>query len=107
SGLSHADRTTPRQVVIYLDRVRSDPAGAPLYQALPLAGSEGTLRHRMRGTAAAGRCRAKTGTLNGVSNLAGWCTARNGDLVVFAILMSRVNIYGAHVLQDRMAATIA
>ncbi len=74
---------------------------------MALAGSTGTIRRRMRGTPAAGKCRAKTGTLNGVSALAGYCPARDGGDVAFAVLMQRVGIFTAHGAQDRIAAAIA
>jgi len=61
----------------------------------------------MRGTPAAGNCRAKTGSLNSVSALAGYCTARDGSRVAFAVLMNRVNVFGARALQDRFAAALA
>jgi D-alanyl-D-alanine carboxypeptidase/D-alanyl-D-alanine-endopeptidase (penicillin-binding protein 4) len=74
---------------------------------LPLAGRSGTLRKRMRGTPAAGRCRAKTGTLAGVSALAGYCRAPGGGLNSFALLMNRVNVFTARRAQDRIAAALA
>lgn len=55
-------------------------------QAQPVAGVDGTLKKRMRGTAAAGNVRAKTGTLKGVSSLAGYLTAANGHLLCFSII---------------------
>ncbi|MBA2638368.1 MAG: D-alanyl-D-alanine carboxypeptidase, partial [Solirubrobacterales bacterium] len=64
-------------------------------------------RRRMRGTPAAGTCRAKTGTLLGVSALAGYCRTRAGDDLAFAFLMTSVSIFGARGAQDRMAAALA
>ena len=64
---------------------RPDIYGAYL-DAQPIAGVDGTLRNRMRGTAAAGNVRAKTGTVKGVSSLAGYLTASNGHLLCFSII---------------------
>ena len=62
----------------------------------------------MHGTAADGRCRTKTGTITGVSNLSGYCFNRSGKLMVFSILMGSVRDLGlAHLEQDRIAAEIA
>jgi D-alanyl-D-alanine carboxypeptidase/D-alanyl-D-alanine-endopeptidase (penicillin-binding protein 4) len=77
------------------------------YRSLPLAGRTGTLRKRMRGTAAHGRCRAKTGTLVGVSALAGYCRSANRHRLAFAVLMNRVNVFSARRAQDRIAAALA
>ena len=55
-------------------------------EALPIASVDGTLKKRMRGTAAAGNVRAKTGTVKGVSSLAGYLTASNGHLLCFSII---------------------
>jgi D-alanyl-D-alanine carboxypeptidase/D-alanyl-D-alanine-endopeptidase (penicillin-binding protein 4) len=60
----------------------------------------------MNGTAADGRCRAKTGTLIGVSALSGYCRAGHG-LIAFSILMNSVDVYGARSAQDKMASLIA
>ena len=64
---------------------RSDIYDAYL-EALPIASIDGTLKKRMRGTAAAGNVRAKTGTVKGVSSLAGYLTASNGHLLCFSII---------------------
>ena len=56
------------------------------------------------------RCHAKTGTLNGVSALSGYCFQGADDAdhaVVFSLLMNRVDVNRAHLVQDRMAALIA
>lgn len=107
SGLSRADRTAPRSVATLLRRMAADPAGPALEASLPVAGRSGTLADRMRGTAAAGRCHAKTGTLSNVSALAGYCHARGGHVLAFAVLMNRISPIYARRLQDRMAAAMA
>jgi D-alanyl-D-alanine carboxypeptidase/D-alanyl-D-alanine-endopeptidase (penicillin-binding protein 4) len=108
SGLSRANRTTPRQIVLLLEEMHSDVVHGPVFEAsLPVAGRTGTLRRRMRGTAAQDRCRAKTGTLRAVSALAGICQTSSGRTLAFAFLMSTRNIARAHRLQDRMTAAIA
>jgi D-alanyl-D-alanine carboxypeptidase/D-alanyl-D-alanine-endopeptidase (penicillin-binding protein 4) len=108
SGLSAANRTTPRQVVRLLERMDGQPAAARAFEeSLAVAGRTGTLKRRMRGTAAAGACRAKTGTLRFTSALAGVCTTRAGGRVAFAFLMNGVSPVAARRLQDRMAAVLA
>ncbi len=57
-----------------------------LLPSLPVAGVDGTLRDRMRGTFAAENVKAKTGTVEGVSSLAGYCTAANGHQLCFSII---------------------
>ena len=57
-----------------------------LYHSMPVAGEDGTLRNRMRGSAADGNVHAKTGTLTGIRSLAGYCTAANGHMLCFAII---------------------
>jgi D-alanyl-D-alanine carboxypeptidase/D-alanyl-D-alanine-endopeptidase (penicillin-binding protein 4) len=107
SGLSRQNRTTPRDVVELLAGLDASEIAAPMRVSLAVAGKSGTLWDRMRRSPARGRCRGKTGTLNGVSNLAGYCTSRSGARVAFAFLMSGVSVWTAHPLQDRMAAALA
>ena len=75
-------------------RCASDPAGDEFIQDLALAGKEGTVADRMHGTAAYGRCRTKTGTLTGVSNLSGYCFDASGRIMAFSILMNGVRDLG-------------
>jgi D-alanyl-D-alanine carboxypeptidase/D-alanyl-D-alanine-endopeptidase (penicillin-binding protein 4) len=108
SGLTRSNRATPMQVVGLLRSMRSNPVGDEFIQDLALAGHEGTVADRMHGTAAYGRCRTKTGTLTGVSNLSGYCFNRDGKLMIFSILMGSVRDLGlAHAEQDLIAAEIA
>jgi serine-type D-Ala-D-Ala carboxypeptidase/endopeptidase (penicillin-binding protein 4) len=107
SGLSRADRTTPRQVVHLLEVMHGQEVAGPFEGSLAVAGRTGTIRKRMRGTAAQDRCRAKTGTLIGVSALAGLCDSAGGHTIAFAMLMNRTNLTRAHGVQDRVAAAIA
>ena len=107
SGLSRANRTTPRQVVRLLERMHGQEVAGAFEGSLAVAGRTGTIRRRMRGTAAQGNCRAKTGTLVDVSALAGLCTTSGGRTVAFAFLMNRTWLFGARRAQDRMTAAIA
>jgi D-alanyl-D-alanine carboxypeptidase/D-alanyl-D-alanine-endopeptidase (penicillin-binding protein 4) len=105
SGLSRADRTSPRQVVSLLRQMASDQA---FRASLAIGGETGTLSHEMRGTIAQGHCRGKTGTLNDVANLAGYCQARDGHTLAFAFLMNSLRdpAYG-HAVEARMAVALA
>jgi D-alanyl-D-alanine carboxypeptidase/D-alanyl-D-alanine-endopeptidase (penicillin-binding protein 4) len=107
SGLSRADRTTARQVVRLLERMDGQDTAATWHASLPVAGRSGTLRSRMRGTAAAGRCAAKTGTLIGVSALSGYCTTTGGRKVAFSFIENQVCNYCAKAVEDRMVSAIA
>lgn len=107
SGLARANRTTPRQVVRLLERMEGQDTESSWIGSLAVAGLSGTVHARMRSTPAAGRCHTKTGTIRGVSNLAGVCLTTGGRTVAFAWLMQGVSTYRAHKIQDRMTATLA
>jgi D-alanyl-D-alanine carboxypeptidase/D-alanyl-D-alanine-endopeptidase (penicillin-binding protein 4) len=107
SGLSHSDSTSPQQVVSLLTALAPSPLGTTLRNDLAVAGHTGTLSERMRHTPASGRCQAKTGTLIGVSNLAGYCQAQNGDILAFAFFTDGIETGEAHTIQDNMTITLA
>ncbi len=107
SGLSRGDRASVRQVVTLLASMSGGDDASAFLGSLAVVGRSGTLRNRMRATAARDRCRGKTGTLSNVSNLAGICTTADGRQVAFAILMNSISPSRAHTLQDRMTAAIA
>lgn len=107
SGLTRSNRASPRQVVDLLLAMRDDPAGDNFIQDLALAGKEGTVDDRLGG-AAYGRCRVKTGTLTGVSNLSGYCFNTSGRIMAFSVLMNGVySTSAAHAYQDRIASAVA
>ncbi|HEU4392973.1 MAG TPA: D-alanyl-D-alanine carboxypeptidase [Solirubrobacterales bacterium] len=108
SGLTRSNRASPRQVADLLLAMRDDPAGDDFIQDLALTGKEGTVDDRMVGTAAYARCRTKTGTISGVSNLSGYCFNESGRIMVFSVLMGGVTDLGlAHLMQDRIAGLVA
>jgi len=89
SGLNDANRFSARQTVRLLEEMwRRFPVMAEFVGALPVAARDGTIRWRMEGTDAAGRLRAKTGTLTGVSSLSGYAESRDGEHLAFAILVN-------------------
>jgi D-alanyl-D-alanine carboxypeptidase/D-alanyl-D-alanine-endopeptidase (penicillin-binding protein 4) len=123
SGLTRRNKASPASVVKLLDSmIEINDKKSPEEQlaqerlrdawidSLAVAGRTGTVADRMRGTAAAGNCHLKTGTLTRVSALSGYCF-RGGDdadhAVIFSLLMNNVDVNRAHLVQDRMAALIA
>lgn len=87
SGLSLYNYVTVELLVKLLRHAWRTPSIAKaLMPALPVAGVDGTLKSRMQNTRAQGNVRAKTGTLTGISSLAGYCTAPNGHELAFAII---------------------
>jgi|AFSR01.1.fsa_nt_gi D-alanyl-D-alanine carboxypeptidase, serine-type, PBP4 family len=91
SGLSRLDNLTPSALTALLRFMRKHPAWEVFYDSLPVAGVDGTLRSRMKGTRAAENLRAKTGTLDDVSALAGYVTAASGRLLVFSFVANYLN----------------
>ena len=78
-----------------------------LCQSLPRAGVDGTLRRRMRRAPMLDNVRAKTGTVKGVSSLAGYATAPNGNLMAFCIINQGItSSAAAHRFQDNVCRAI-
>jgi len=91
SGLSRDNRITAKQVAELLFKIRQDSKFAALIGGLPVGGVTGTLRHRFIETApqAVGLIKAKTGTLNGTANLAGYVESGDREYA-FVILADRL-----------------
>ena len=104
SGLSLYDYVSADIEVAFLRYAFNDKdLYYKLYETLPIAAIDGTLKDRMKGTSAAGNVRAKTGTVSGVSSLAGYCTTSDGRHLAFAIINQGV-MKGSYAkaLQDRL-----
>ena len=87
SGLSRYDFVTPGALVAILAHVDRDARlREPFETSLPIAGSDGTLANRMKGTPAEGNARAKTGSMTGVRALSGYVTTADGERLVFSIV---------------------
>ena len=86
----------------------SAPIYLHLYPSLPVAGEDGTLKNRMKGAFTQGNVRAKTGTLLGVTSLAGYLQAANGHLLCFAIMNQGLmhTKHGRH-FQDRVCTVLS
>ena len=113
SGLSPLNRVQPLAVAQLLAATAKDARFAPLLSGLPVGGFDGTLAKRYRKaptSSAAGEVRAKTGTLNGVSALAGFVTTRTGGVLAFDVTADGVPLGGtlaAEAALDRVAAALA
>ncbi|HYW50607.1 MAG TPA: D-alanyl-D-alanine carboxypeptidase/D-alanyl-D-alanine-endopeptidase [Gemmatimonadaceae bacterium] len=104
SGLSRHDYLTPRAVVQVLEAMRrSAGTFGAYYDALPIAGLDGTLRTRMQ-SFAQGRVRAKTGTIDKARALSGYVTTVDGELLLFSIIANNHTTPNREV--DRVAELI-
>ncbi|HWF85236.1 MAG TPA: D-alanyl-D-alanine carboxypeptidase/D-alanyl-D-alanine-endopeptidase, partial [Vicinamibacterales bacterium] len=87
SGLSRYDYVSPEALVTILTHIDGDAMlRTPFEASLPVAGRDGTLSNRMKGTAAEGNARAKSGSMSNVRTLSGYVTAASGERLVFSIL---------------------
>jgi D-alanyl-D-alanine carboxypeptidase/D-alanyl-D-alanine-endopeptidase (penicillin-binding protein 4) len=101
SGLGHANRITADAMSALLRTLYLDPrVGPEILQSLSVGGVDGTTRNRFKGTIAAERVRAKTGTLHGKSCLSG-LVGDGSDVLAFSILVD--GIRGRRLAQVRGA----
>lgn len=111
SGLSRHNYVTPETIVRVLAVMRNDPAFQVFYDALPVAGVDGTLEHRMRGTPAFGNVRAKTGYIDRARSLSGYVTTMNGTgrVLLFSFLCNNftTTVKEVEKVQDEIAARLA
>lgn len=109
SGVSLYDYVTPDvEVALLRHAYRNSHIFQPLYQALPIAGIDGTLSSRMQQGNAYNNVHAKTGTVTGVSALAGYVTMANGHLLAFSIINNGLlSTSTGKNLQDRICQALA
>jgi D-alanyl-D-alanine carboxypeptidase/D-alanyl-D-alanine-endopeptidase (penicillin-binding protein 4) len=89
SGLSRNNLTSANATVALLSVMAMNRWAKDYYDALPIAGVDGTLRRRMKNTPAFQNVRAKTGTLRWVNALSGYVTTAAGEKLVFSLMLNR------------------
>lgn len=109
SGVSLYNYTSPDAEVAMLRYAhQNNHIYQYFYPALPIAGVDGTLEHRMKTGNAYRNVHAKTGTLEGVITLCGYVTASNGHQLAFSILINGVlSAQTARNYQDRVCQELA
>jgi serine-type D-Ala-D-Ala carboxypeptidase/endopeptidase (penicillin-binding protein 4) len=119
SGESRLNRTSPRELARLLIGMSKQPVASQFESSLPVVGRSGTLSDRLRGTAAAGRCQAKDGTLTSplVGTAAGYCRTVGGHALAVAIMTNGIPIHfdpvkkeiksQAFTIEDRMLTALA
>ncbi len=109
SGLSYENRISAEGLVQLLGAMRQRRDFNDFYGSLAVAGSNGTLRLRMRGTAAAGKAHAKTGSLAVATCLSGYVKSANGRLVAYALLANGdpVDYWRATQAEDAVVVALA
>ena len=109
SGLSRHDFVTPETIVRVLDAMRLHRDFPAFYEALPIAGVDGTLATRMNGTAADHNVRAKTGTVDKARSLSGYITTADGRQLLFSFLCNNFTVPNREVerVQDAILVWLA
>jgi D-alanyl-D-alanine carboxypeptidase/D-alanyl-D-alanine-endopeptidase (penicillin-binding protein 4) len=110
SGLSRYDFVTAEMLVGILEQMYRDPRHRdPFLATLPIAGVDGTLERRMRGTKAQGNLRAKTGSIANARSLSGYVRTAGGDTIAFAFLANNFTLRGAQIdeITDRAVDAMA
>ena len=93
SGLSYLNMVTPRQVVNLLKYMYSNEDVFPFYyNSLPIAGVDGTLGRRMKGSTAENVVRAKTGFISHVRSLSGYAVTGDNEPVAFSMIANNFNV---------------
>ncbi len=112
SGLSRGNWITPEMSVALLRYFHRHPDAAvrkAFYDSLPIGGIDGTLRSRFRSGVARENVHAKTGSLGGVSSLAGYVTTADGRVLAFSLMCNHYVVPTSAVrdAQDAVMNTLA
>jgi D-alanyl-D-alanine carboxypeptidase/D-alanyl-D-alanine-endopeptidase (penicillin-binding protein 4) len=109
SGLSRHDLVSPRAIVTILSAMRKDTAFSTYYDAFPIAGVDGTIRSRMKGTPAENNLRGKTGSIEFVRSLSGYVDTADGQKLVFSFLSNHFTTPASAIthVQDAVGALLA
>jgi serine-type D-Ala-D-Ala carboxypeptidase/endopeptidase (penicillin-binding protein 4) len=109
SGLSRHDYVTPETIVKVLDAMRKHADFKAFYDALPIAGVDGSISGRMKGTPAHANVHAKTGTVDKSRTLSGYVTTADGRVLVFSMLCNNFTVPNRAVenMQDSILVRLA
>lgn len=109
SGLSRHNYVSPETLVRVLDAMRRHAEFRSFYDALPIAGVDGTIRSRMRNTPAMGNVHAKTGTIDKARALSGYVTTADGRMLIFSTIANNHSVPNRYVerAQDLIGARLA
>lgn len=108
SGMSRLDQISPDDLTSILVKAKAKPWFNTWSASFPVAGRDGTLANRMKGTAAEGNVKAKTGSLSGVSGLTGYVTTQAGRQLVFSIVLNNVVLwFSPKTIEDKVAVRLA
>jgi D-alanyl-D-alanine carboxypeptidase/D-alanyl-D-alanine-endopeptidase (penicillin-binding protein 4) len=109
SGLSRHNLVTPRAIVRILSAMRKDTAFSVYYESFPIAGVDGTVRSRMKGTPAENNLRGKTGTIEFVRSLSGYVDTADGQRLIFSFLSNHFTTPVSEItrIQDAVGALLA
>ncbi len=109
SGLARMNYVSPSNLATLLAYMYRHKDGKLYMDSLPIAGVDGTLRSRMKGTAAAGNCKAKTGYISRVRTLSGYVTTKAGEPLAFSIMMNHHLCSSTEVnaVQDKIVTALA
>jgi serine-type D-Ala-D-Ala carboxypeptidase/endopeptidase (penicillin-binding protein 4) len=88
SGLSRYNLISPAQIIQILEGMKKSLYWQDWINSFPVAGIDGTLKNRMKGTKAEGNVRAKTGTMSNIRGLSGYVTTTDGEELVFSFLVN-------------------
>ncbi|MGB9106422.1 MAG: D-alanyl-D-alanine carboxypeptidase [Terriglobales bacterium] len=99
---------TPHAIVKLLLYDSRQPWAAQFDDTLPVAGVDGSLTERFRGTPAQGRVHGKTGSLKNVNALSGYATTLRGQRIAFSIMVNNHNLTSRVALQtiDQIANAV-
>ena len=109
ADFSRHDYLSPATLVRTLSTIEHDSAYQLFYDALPIAGIDGTISDRMRGTPAAGNVHAKTGFVDRARSLSGYVTTTDGVGLVFSFLCNNwtTPVHDVEHVQDEIAVRLA
>lgn len=107
SGLSRYDMVTPRAISGVLSAVEKVPGAQHFWDALPIAGVDGTMRNREKGTPGENNVRAKSGTFSIVSCLSGYVTTKDKQRLSVVILTNFADGTAARKMQDDIFVALA